>query len=335
VYDIAKKRALRHSHRTLRQRVKEPVKRQKVLILSGPTAAGKTSCSLSLAEKIGGEIISADSMQVYRGMDIGTAKVTLEERTRVRHHLIDIVDIKDPFNVMTFYNKAHDAIKDILSRDKVPIVVGGTGFYIHALIYGPPCGPPSVASVRKKIEDEMEKQGPEVLYERLQMLDPDYANTITERDRQKIVRALEIIYLSNRKVSSFKAHKSPSDYLFNCWFLFFPKEILDERINARCEVMINEGLIDEVKTLMQKGLLENNSCANAIGYRQAIEFLQGSQSENEYKKFVEAFKAASRQYAKRQFTWFRKKEPLFRCLNLQDFDIDRVQEIILQDFEQS
>ena len=128
MYDIAKKRALRHSHRTLRQRVKEPVKRQKVLILSGPTAAGKTSCSLSLAEKIGGEIISADSMQVYRGMDIGTAKVTLEERTRVRHHLIDIVDIKDPFNVMTFYNKAHDAIKDILSRDKVPIVVGGTGF---------------------------------------------------------------------------------------------------------------------------------------------------------------------------------------------------------------
>lgn len=334
MYDLANKRALRHSHRTLRQKLKEPTKRQKVLILSGPTASGKTSCSLSLAEKIGGEIISADSMQVYRGMDVGTAKVSLEERTRVRHHLIDVADIKDSFNVMTFYNQAHQAIQDILSRDKVPIVVGGTGFYIHALIYGPPCGPPSVASVRQKIEDEMEKQGPEILYERLQMLDPDYANTITERDRQKIVRALEIIYVSNRKVSSFKAHCTPSDYLFHCWFLYYPKEILDERINARCEMMIQDGLLNEVKNLLRHGLLENNSCANAIGYRQAIEYLQSSQSELEYKKFVEAFKAASRQYAKRQFTWFRKKEPLFRCLDLHDFEIERVQEIILQDFEQ-
>lgn len=333
MYDIAKKRASRPHHRPLRQKIKEPLKRKKVLILSGPTAVGKTDISLSLAEKINGEIISADSIQVYRGMDIGTAKVTLEQRTRIRHHLIDICDIKDPFNVVTFYNLAHEAIDDILKRDKVPIVVGGTGFYIHTLIYGPPCGPPSVSQVRERFEIEMEKEGPEVLYERLQQLDPEYAATITERDRQKIIRALEIIHLSNRKVSSFGVHQMPAPFQFHCWFLYYPKEVLNKRIDRRCEKMVEQGFLDEVKQLVHRGLRENSSCSNAIGYRQAIEYLVGSQSEEERKRFVESFKRVSRQYAKRQMTWFRKKEPLFRCLNLEDFENERLEELILQDFE--
>lgn len=333
MYEIQKKIS-RHLHSTLKERIKEPVKKQKVMILSGPTATGKTDLSIRLAKKIGGEIISADSMQVYRGMDIGTAKVSLEERTEVRHHLIDICDISESFNVVSFYNRAHAAIKDILRRDKVPMIVGGTGFYIHTLIYGPPCGPPSVAHVRQKIEEQMDKEGPEVLYERLQMLDPEYAETITERDRQKIIRGLEIISLSNRKVSSFRAHEDPSDYQFHCWFLYYEKEILYDRINQRCDKMIELGLVEEVKKLLSQSLLDNTSCANAIGYRQCIQFLQSSQSEEEKKIFIEDFKQASRQYAKRQFTWFRKKEPLFRCLDLEDFQEDRIEEIILQDFEQ-
>lgn len=328
------KKSPQQLQKPLQQRIKEPVKRKKVLILSGPTATGKTDLSIKLAKKIGGEIISADSMQIYRGMDIGTAKVSLEERTEIRHHLIDICNLTDSFNVVSFYNKAHEAIKDILRRGKVPIVVGGTGFYIHTLIYGPPCGPPSVAHVRQKIEEQMEKEGPEVLYERLQMLDPEYAETITERDRQKIIRGLEIISLSNKKVSSFKAHEDPSDYQFHCWFLFYEKEILYDRIEKRCDQMIEDGLIEEVKKLLTQSLLDNSSCANAIGYRQCIEFLQSSQSQEEKTKFIEAFKQASRQYAKRQFTWFRKKEPMFRCLNLEDFDEERLEEIILQDYEQ-
>jgi len=334
VYDLHQKIKDSKAPKTQRQKLGGYPEKEKVMIISGPTAAGKTDISLNIAKKIGGEIISADSIQVYRGMDIGTAKASLEERTEVRHHLIDECEISDPFNVVTFYNKAHSVIKDILRREKVPIVVGGTGFYIHTLIYGPPLGPPSVASVRQKIEDQLEKEGPEVLYERLQMLDPEYAATITERDRQKIIRGLEIIALSNKKVSSFQSHQTPSDFEFHCWFLYFEKEVLHHRIEKRCDEMINNGLIEEVKTLLGKGLLDNPTCANAIGYRQCIQFLQSSQSDEEKKAFIDSFKQASRQYAKRQFTWFRKKEPLFRCLHLPDFSQERLEEIILQDFEQ-
>lgn len=334
MYNLFQKTNDSKTPKTQKQKLGTFQKKQKVLILSGPTAAGKTDFSLSIAKKIGGEIISADSIQVYRGMDIGTAKVSLEERTEVRHHLIDECEISQPFNVVSFYNKAHQVIQDVLARDKVPIVVGGTGFYIHTLIYGPPCGPPSVSHIRNKIEEQMEKEGPEILYERLQILDPEYAATITERDRQKIIRGLEIIAISNKKVSSFQPHQTPSNYEFHCWFLYYEKEELHKRIEARCDLMIENGLIDEVKSLLSNGLLDNSTCANAIGYRQCIQFLQSSQSDKEKESFIQNFKQASRQYAKKQFTWFRKKEPLFRCLHLSDFPRERVEEIILQDFEQ-
>lgn len=318
---------------------KQPIlprsQKKRVIVLAGPTASGKTNLSLRLAQAIGGEIVSADSMQVYRGLDIGTAKATPEERTLIAHHMIDICDLEEGFNVAQYYEEAQASIQEILSRDNVPIVVGGSGFYLHALLYGPPTGPPSIPEVRKQIEKQLQELGAEVLYERLQMLDPAYAATISEHDQHKIVRALEIIALSERRVSDFQGGSFQQEQLydFRCWFIYYPREKLYSRIEMRCEEMLRIGFLNEVKEMEKKGLRSNSSVSQAIGYRQALEYLDGPQTKDDYERFVAQFKKASRQYAKRQFTWFRK-EPLFRWLNIDEFESDRLKELILQDYEQ-
>ena len=324
-----------HDPLALKEKIFPERKKKRILIISGPTASGKTQLSLSLAQAIGGEILSADSMQVYRGMDIGTAKATPEERALIAHHLIDICDIGMPFNVAEFYKSAQDSFREIIARENVPIVVGGSGFYIHALLYGPPAGPPSVPEVRKQLEKQMSELGAEVLYERLQMVDPDYAATIGEQDRHKIVRALEIMALTDRKVSDFAKpnHLQEQNYDFRCWFIYYPKERLYSRIEMRCDEMIRRGFLDEVRHLEKQGLRQNSSAAQAIGYRQALHYLSSPHTEESYRHFESEFKKASRHYSKRQFTWFRK-EPLFRWLNIDEYPLDRLKELILQDFEQ-
>ncbi|MBP7074302.1 MAG: tRNA (adenosine(37)-N6)-dimethylallyltransferase MiaA [Rhabdochlamydiaceae bacterium] len=310
-------------------------KKRKVIILAGPTGVGKTEMSIRMAQAIGGEIISADSMQVYRGMDIGTAKATSEERRIVRHHLIDSRDIDETFNVVDFYHEAQQAFREIFARDHVPIVVGGTGFYIHALIYGPPRGPASVPEVRTKLEKEMEEKGALILYEQLKAFDPDYAATITVRDRQKIIRGLEIIHLTNQKVSFFEKGAVPAqEFDFRCWFLYKPKEILYPGLDNRCDTMITHGFLEEIKKLEQEGLKGNQSASQAIGYRQGLEFLQTPQTEGDMHHFIDEFKKASRRYAKRQFTWFRK-EQLFRWINVHKMGPETAMEMIIQDYEQS
>jgi tRNA dimethylallyltransferase len=320
------------------QRQKVPVwaRKKRVIVLAGPTASGKTHLSLKLAQAIGGEIISADSCQVYRGMDIGTAKASPEERALITHHLIDICDLSESFNVAEFYKAAQESIKEIFIRDNVPIVVGGSGFYVHALLYGPPEGPPSVPEVRQQIDRQMHDLGVEVLYERLQLLDPAYAATISEYDRHKIVRAIEIMAISEKRVSDFSKpiHLQERDYDFRCWFIYYPREKLYSRIEMRCEEMIGKGFLEEVRALEQKGLRQNSSASQAIGYRQAVAFLDSLQTIHDKQHFISQFKKASRHYAKRQFTWFRK-EPLFRWLNIEEFDPERLKELILQDFEQN
>ena len=318
-----------------KQRTSAGVRKKRVIVLSGPTASGKTSLSLSLAQSLGGEIVSADSMQVYQGMDVGTAKASDAEQTLIAHHLIDIRAIEEPFNVAEFYDLCQHALKDITRRENVPIVVGGSGFYIHTLLYGPPAGPPSVPDVRDSLERQMREMGPAVLYERLQMLDPDYAQTISENDRHKIIRALEIMAITERKVSDFPKPDRHLDqeWDFRCWFIYYPKETLYARIDARCDEMLRLGFLEEVKRLDGEGLRLNTSAAQAIGYRQALEYLDSGQTSGDYEKFVTEFKKASRHFAKRQFTWFRK-EPLFRWLNLEELPLNRIQELILQDFEQ-
>jgi tRNA dimethylallyltransferase len=319
----------------LKEKSRQKRKKEKILVIAGPTASGKTALSLSLAQILGGEVVSADSCQVYLGMDIGTAKVKEAERAIVTHHLIDICPIQKVFNVAMFYEQAQQAFRSILSREHVPIVVGGSGFYIHALLYGPPEGPPGNKAIREKLAEQLEQFGVQVLYEQLQMRDPAYAATISEYDQHKIMRALEIILLTDRKVSDFVRPKEELDhYDFRCWFVYYPRETLYKRIEKRCDEMIQAGLIDEVKALDQLGLRSNSAASQAIGYRQALEFLDSPQTKVDYSSFVEKFKRASRQYAKRQFTWFRK-EPLFRWLNAEQYSEDQLKELILQDFEQN
>lgn len=319
----------------LKERSPDLVKKKKVILISGPTAVGKTRHSLVVAKALGGEIVSADSMQVYRGMDIGTAKVSAEEQANIPHHLIDIRNLAERFNVMDFYEAAHKIIREIHLKGKVPVVVGGTGFYIHALIYGPPQGPPSVPKVREQLEEELEKEGTEALYERLKNADPEYAKTITSADRHKIIRALEIIAITNKKVSDFpKMQNEEIPYDYRCWFLYMSKEILYPHIEMRCDEMIAAGFIDEVRELDKRGIRKNSTAAQAIGYRQCLEFLDSMGTPDDFENFIANFKRASRRYAKRQFTWFRK-ELLFRWLNVENLPLDRSVEAIIQDYELS
>jgi tRNA dimethylallyltransferase len=307
---------------------------KRVIVIAGPTGCGKSDLAMELAKSMGGEIISADSMQVYRGMDIGTAKPSLEDRLAVPHHLIDIRDVTDAFNVVDFYYEARQACQKIIERGNVPIVAGGSGFYLHTLLYGPPSGPPSVPELRKSLEEEIEKHGSEALYQKLFVLDPQYAKTITKNDKQKIVRALEIMTLTNKKVSklAWKGRKKPQNYDFHCWFLYRPKEKLYARIDKRCEKMLAQGFLEEVKALEKSGIRLNNSACQAIGYRQALEFLQSEQTAKDYQQFEERFKQATRQYAKRQETWFRKEE-LFKWVNVDLHDPELVYDMIKKDYE--
>lgn len=309
-------------------------KKKRVIVISGPTCCGKSALAMQLAHEIDGEIISADSMQVYKGMDIGTAKSSKEDRLRIPHHLIDIRTIGESFNVVDFYYEARQAIQQVLDRGNVPIVVGGSGFYLHALLYGPPSGPPSLPELRQTLEEEMEKIGSEAMFQRLVNLDPQYAKSITRNDKQKIIRALEIITLTNKKVSklSWKGRRKTGNFDFHCWFLHRPKEKLYARINERCDQMLRNGFIDEVIRLDQEGLRDNNSASQAIGYRQVLDFLLTDRSPDEYVKFVHDFKQATRRYAKRQFTWF-KKEQLFHWLDVDMHDPEVVYDIIRKDYE--
>ena len=296
--------------------------RPRVIVIAGPTACGKTELSLELAEKLGGEVISGDSMQLYRGMDIGTAKATEEERERVLHHMVDVRDVGDPMTVVDFYHESKKAIRSII----------GSGFYIHSLIYGPPKGPPPNPEIRAALEEELEATGADALYQRLSSMDPTYAATITCHDKQKIIRGLEIIATTGRSVSQFRWPKiRPVDYNFRCWFLHRPRPVLSERVNQRCEEMLDTGFLDEVKALLGQGLLDNSSAAQAIGYRQALEFLQSPQSDEDFIRFVASFKRATRRYVKRQLTWFNK-EPLFDWLDVEELSREEAVKQIYEDY---
>jgi tRNA dimethylallyltransferase len=305
--------------------------RKKVVILSGPTGVGKTAFSIKLAKALNGEIISADSMQVYKGMDIGTAKASHSELKEVPHHLIDILDVKQKYNVVDFYHDAMAALSDICHKGKVPIVVGGTGFYIRALLKGPPPGPPSKPELRAKLEEQLDRIGVESMYDSLYDLDPTYASTISNNDKQKILRALEIIAVTGLNVSSLPLQKEPEEdvYDFLCYFLYRPKPELHQRVQIRSESMLDAGFMEEIERLVKGGLLENSSAKEAIGYRQGIEYLDSPRSLEDYRHFKEKFIIASKKYIKRQFTWF-KKEPEFSWIDLSAVSEDELISQILK-----
>jgi tRNA dimethylallyltransferase len=305
--------------------------RRPVLVLAGPTAVGKTDLSIKLAKHLNGEIVSADSMQVYRGMDIGTAKISKEEMDGVVHHLIDIQDVKSRYNVVDFYHDAMACLHDICHRGKLPIVVGGTGFYLRALLKGPPPGPPSKPDLRERLEEQLDRIGTQAMYDSLFDIDPVYASTISTNDKQKIIRALEIISLTGGTVSSLPQEKDPDEdvYDFKCYFLTRPRPELYERIEKRCEKMLEKGFIEELEKLDKMGIRENSSAKEAIGYRQGLEFLDSKRSLEDFMFFKQNFVTSSKKYVKRQFTWF-KKEKEFTWLDLSAEKEDTIIEKIVK-----
>jgi tRNA dimethylallyltransferase len=273
------------------------------LFLVGPTASGKSAVALALAEKLGGEIISVDSMQVYRGLDLGTAKPGPAERARVPHHLIDVVELTTPFDAAKFVEHARQAEGEIQSRGHVPIFCGGTGLYLKAYLQGLGEAPPSDAAVRA----ELEATPLDALLHELQQRDPATHDRIDRQNPRRVVRALEVIRLTGRPFSAQRAEWRTSSPLTPHPSLFGLERAatdLHARIHARVDEMFAHGLVAETRSLLAHGLEQNPTAMQAIGYRQVIEHLRG---ERALAETVELVKTKTRQYAKRQMTWFRRQ----------------------------
>jgi tRNA dimethylallyltransferase len=276
------------------------------ILIAGPTAVGKSRIALQLAEQLGGEIISTDSMQVYRGLDIGTAKPSPAERARVPHHLIDICDLTESFDAAQFARLAHRAVAEIQSRGRVPILCGGTGLYFQAFLEGLGEAPPADAKLRA----ELEATPLEKLLEELRERDPVTFEKIDKRNPRRVIRAVEVIRLTGQPASTQRAdwnsrHSSLATRHFFCFTR--SSDDLRQRINARVDEMFRRGLVEETRELLKHGLAENQTAMQAIGYRQVVEHLRGERSLAET---VELVKTRTRQFAKRQLTWFRAQKDL-------------------------
>lgn len=281
----------------------------KIIILTGPTAVGKTELSIRLAKEIGGEIISADSMQVYRGMDIGTAKITNEEKQGVAHHLLDCFDPDEEFNVAVFQEMARKAAKEIADRGNVPILTGGTAFYIQALLYGIDFNEEDHDdSYRNSMyEIGIDEEGKIKLHSMLQKVDPEYADSVHYNNMKRVVRALEYNHYTGRKFSEYneEQRKREAEYDFCYFVLNDEREKLYERINRRVDIMAENGLLSEVKSLKEKGYSDDLVSMQGVGYKEIIKFLNG---EITWEEALELIKKNTRHFAKRQLTWFRKEE---------------------------
>lgn len=274
--------------------------KSKVIAVVGPTASGKTAYSIELAEKIGGEIISADSRLVYKGLDIGTAKPTIEERKGIPHYMIDIVEPEVEYSAGLYVKEARKCIDDILSRGKSPIIAGGTGLYFRILLeqYDLPEVPPNY-----QLREELKKLDSTELHSILRDLDSEAADKIYENDKKKLIRYIEIIKSTGKKISESRGISEPE---FDVEWIGcnFPRDILYERINKRVDMMIENGLIEETKQLLNKHGRINN-LLYTIGYQEIISYLDGEMTLDEASALL---KQNSRRYAKRQLTWFRKNE---------------------------
>ncbi|MEO2083167.1 MAG: tRNA (adenosine(37)-N6)-dimethylallyltransferase MiaA [Desulfurobacteriaceae bacterium] len=293
-----------------------------LIVITGPTATGKTDFSIKLAREIGGEIISADSMQVYKGLDIGTDKVSKDIRKEIPHYLIDIVEPNQRFSVADFVREAEKAIEKIKERKKFPIVVGGTGFYIKALLYGLPQTPPADETLR----EELSKLSDEELFRKVEKISPEYARKVGETDRKRLIRALEVYRLTGKPITAFGFPESPR-YDFFGYFLYRNRPELYRRIEDRVDSQIKRGLIRETEWLLSFG--KNTTALQALGYKEMIPYLEGRVSLEESAKLL---KRRTKEFAKRQFTWFRK-EPGFKWVNLSEVPEEELIQLIKKDIE--
>jgi tRNA dimethylallyltransferase len=275
-----------------------------LLVIAGPTAAGKSQVALQLALQLGGEIVSADSVQVYRGLDIGTAKASPEDRALVPHHLLDIVDPHQNYTVADFQRDAREEIGRIVSRGRVPVLAGGTGLYIRALLRGYAFSEAGEnKDLRRKLYEEAQLHGPEVLHKRLAAIDPESASGIHPHDLRRQLRALEVFAQSRRPISGQKLNTAgASGYDALMFVLYRPREELYQRIEQRVEKMLAKGLVEEVKTLLDGGVSAECKAMQSLGYRRIVACLQGMMT---LPAAVELIKRDTRRYAKRQLTWFR------------------------------
>lgn len=276
-----------------------------LIVICGATATGKSDLAVALAEKLGGQIINADSMQLYKGMDIGTAKLSIEERKVIRHHLIDVLSVREEASVAQYQNDARNLIDQLLEQSIPAIVVGGTGLYIKSILDDLNF-PDTDPEVREKIARQAEELGVDVMHERLTRLDPAAAAAIPKENVRRVVRALEVIELTGRPYTANLPRVGSTKYPYARQFgLVMERETLHERIDLRVEKMWDKGLVREVRDLMGEGLLEGRTAQAALGYAQIIKFAQGEMTEDEAK---EETKRATRQYARRQETWFSRDE---------------------------
>lgn len=279
-----------------------------VVVVLGPTASGKTSLGIEIAEKLGGEIVSADSMQIYENMDIATAKPTVQERSRVPHHLVGFVPMGEKFSVAKYKEKATQTIDDIISRDKLPVVVGGTGFYIDTLVKNTQFFDYEESDIREKLEERCEKEGVEVLFEELKEIDPKTAERLHINDIKRIIRALEVYYLTGKTITDQdeESHLTESKYK---WCLIGLKaqdrQYLYDRINLRVDLMLKEGLIKETEDFFNSEV--SSTAAQAIGYKELKPYIDGYVTLDEA---IDKLKMESRRYAKRQLTWFRRNSDI-------------------------
>jgi len=279
-------------------------KKQKVVVIAGPTASGKSGLAVELSLLLQGEIVNADSMQVYRYMDVGTAKPAPSERRMVPHHLLDVVDPDEEFNAAIYRSLAVPIIRDLLLRGKVCFVVGGTGLYIKTLLGGLLHCPPADKGLREKLRDQAEEQGLESLFRRLEALDPVSARKIHAHDKVRVLRALEIIELTKRPLSALVQGHGFQDSTFQALkiCLQIDRKELYHRINERSLLMVERGLVEETKNLLAGGYSPDLKPMKSLGYRHAVRYLEGRYDREE---MVRQLQLDTRRYAKRQLTWFR------------------------------
>lgn len=290
-----------------------------LVILTGPTAVGKTALSIGLAKSIHGEIISADSMQVYRYMDIGTAKISQAEMEGIKHYLVDEYEPDEEFNVTIFQKRAKEAIEEIYAKGKIPIIVGGTGFYIQAVLYDINFSEEENADgYRQELYALAQEKGNEYLYEQLKKVDPEYADGIHANNVKRVARALEFYHETGMKLSEHNEvqQEKQSPYQFCYFVLNNDRKILYQRINERVDKMIQAGLVDEVMQLKDKGYTKDMVSMQGIGYKVVFEYLNGQMTLEDT---IDLIKKDTRHFAKRQLTWFRREKEV-AWMDYQDYD---------------
>ena len=311
------------------------MEKQKLIILTGPTAVGKSKLSIDLAKSIGGEIISADSMQVYKYMNIGTDKISPEKMGGVPHHLIDFLEPTEDFNVVMFQKLVREAITEISSRGKIPILVGGTGFYIQAVIYDIDFTETDEDDTyRKELEDIAKTIGAHVLYEKLQSVDPKSAEIIHENNVKRVIRALEYYKKTGKPISlhNEEQHQNSSPYDFYYFVLTDDRNTLYSRIDKRVDKMIAEGLEEEVKGLEKYHIPKTATSMQSLGYREMIGYLEG---EYDLDRAIYLIKRNTRHFAKRQLTWFRReKEVIWIDKNNYNHDDNLILKEMIKIYEQ-